>query len=106
MVRNRFNSVEELKASVYAAWVKYLEEKEIIRTIPFDATLHPKATLQDIDTEKVTTFVRLAFLYSYLKPSLELGLIKMTQPNSPNSPTQRYYLTQKGIQLKEILNKK
>lgn len=60
LVRKRFSSVEELKSSVYAALVKYLEEKEIIRTGPFDASLHPKATLQDIDTEKVAAFVRLA----------------------------------------------
>jgi ATP-dependent DNA helicase RecG len=60
VVRKRFSSVEELKASVYASLVKYLEEKEIIRTGPFDASLHPKATLQDIDTEKVVAFVRLA----------------------------------------------
>ena len=26
----------------------------------------------------------------YLKPALDLGLIEMTQPNSPKSPTQKY----------------
>ena len=31
------------------------------------------------------------FRKNYLKPALELGLIAMTQPNSPNSPTQKYY---------------
>ena len=32
----------------------------------------------------------------YINPSLELGLIEMTQPNSPRSPTQKYRLTVKG----------
>jgi Fic family protein len=33
-----------------------------------------------------------AFRRNYLKPTLALGLIRMTQPDSPNSPTQRYRL--------------
>jgi len=36
------------------------------------------------------------FLQNYLKPSIENGFIEMTQPNSPNSPTQKYRLTEKG----------
>lgn len=34
---------------------------------------------------------------NYIKPALELGLIEMTQPDSPRSPTQKYRLTEKGI---------
>jgi ATP-dependent DNA helicase RecG len=60
LVRKKFGTVEELKASVYASLVRYLEEKEIIRTGPFDASLHAIATLQDIDPEKLKSFVRLA----------------------------------------------
>ena len=33
---------------------------------------------------------------SALYPALELGLVEMTQPNSPRSPTQKYRLTEKG----------
>ena len=33
------------------------------------------------------------FLEKYLTPSIELGLVEMTQPNSPRSPTQEYRLT-------------
>ncbi|MBY0244641.1 MAG: hypothetical protein K2Q03_04205 [Sphingobacteriaceae bacterium] len=40
------------------------------------------------------------FLYNYLKPSLAFGFIEMTQPNSPNSPTQQYRLTAKGLKHK------
>ena len=36
------------------------------------------------------------FLEKYLTPSIELGLVEMTQPNSPRSPTQKYRLTDKG----------
>jgi ATP-dependent DNA helicase RecG len=37
------------------------------------------------------------FKYSYLEPALYLGLVEMTQPNSPRSPTQKYRLTAKGL---------
>lgn len=33
----------------------------------------------------------------YIKLALDLGLIEMTQPDSPRSPTQKYRLTEKGI---------
>lgn len=36
----------------------------------------------------------------YIKPAIELGLIEMTQPDSPKSPTQKYRLTEKGIAFK------
>ena len=36
------------------------------------------------------------FRRNYLKPALEAGLLRMTQPDSPNSPTQRYRLTENG----------
>ena len=41
------------------------------------------------------------FLEKYLTPSIELGLVEMTQPNSPRSPTQKYRLTPKGIAAKK-----
>jgi len=34
-----------------------------------------------------------------LNPALELGLVEMTQPNSPRSPTQKYRRTAKGREL-------
>lgn len=47
------------------------------------------------------------FRKSYLKPALEDEVIEMTQPNSPNSPTQKYRLTTKGKQeLNAKLNKR
>lgn len=59
-MRKKFSSVDELRTVVYASLVRYLEEKEIIRTGPFDATLSEKADIHDIDIEKIQSFVRLA----------------------------------------------
>lgn len=42
---------------------------------------------------------RVNFSRNYLDPALEKGLIEMTLPDSPKSPTQRYRLTPKGRQL-------
>ena len=39
-----------------------------------------------------------SFRLRYLNPALKLGFISMTMPDSPNSPTQKYYLTDKGKQ--------
>ena len=40
---------------------------------------------------------RVTFADYYLAPALKLGLVEMTQPNSPRSPTQKYRLTEKGF---------
>ena len=40
------------------------------------------------------------FHEKYLTPATELGLVEMTQPNSPRSPTQKYRLTPKGLAVK------
>jgi len=36
---------------------------------------------------------RPTFLYDYLQPALKAGLVEMTQPDSPKSPSQKYRLT-------------
>ena len=41
------------------------------------------------------------FKKNYLNPLIELGVVEMTQPDSPNSPTQRYVLTETGRNLLE-----
>ncbi|WP_408980637.1 Fic family protein [Pseudomonas sp. B21-015] len=38
------------------------------------------------------------FRTNYLKPALAANLIEMTNPDSPNSPAQRYRLTELGKQ--------
>jgi len=52
VIRKSFPDADELKAAVYASLIRYLEEKEIIRLFPFDATFSRTATLEDID-EKI-----------------------------------------------------
>ena len=44
---------------------------------------------------------RPTFRKNYLHPALEAGLIEMTMPDSPKSPTQKYCLTAKGRLLLE-----
>lgn len=39
---------------------------------------------------------RVSFANNYLEPALAEQFIEMTQPDSPNSPTQKYRLTDKG----------
>ncbi len=60
VVRKSFKTPEQLKAAVYVSLINYLIESEIIRTTPFDATLHPDATLEDLSEEKIRTFVGVA----------------------------------------------
>ena len=39
----------------------------------------------------------------HIVPLVEMGVLAMTQPDSPKSPTQKYYLTELG---KALLNNK
>ena len=60
LVRRRFNSPEELIASVYASLVRILEDRELIRVGPFDASFCRNASLDDLDETKITRFLGLA----------------------------------------------
>lgn len=60
VVRKSFSGYDELRTAVYTSLVRYLEEKEYLRLLPFDATFHRTATLNDIDPAKVELFVNLA----------------------------------------------
>ena len=60
LIRKRFNSLAELVAGLYAALVEYLESKELIRWGPFDASPCARATLDDLDFERMAQFVRTA----------------------------------------------
>ena len=60
LIRQRFNTWEELAAGLYAALVEYLEAKELIRFGPFDAASCAGATLDDLDVELIVRFVRMA----------------------------------------------
>ena len=58
LIRRRFGTPAELLAAVYAALVHYLEDRELIRTGPFDAAPCPKATLADLDADRMSRFIR------------------------------------------------
>lgn len=60
VVRKMFGSEIELKSGVYVSLIKYLEDKEFIRTGPFDASICRSATMEDLDFEKIAEFVRIA----------------------------------------------
>jgi hypothetical protein len=60
LIRRRVNSAEELITAVYASPVRILEERELIRFGPFDATFCRNATLDDLDDDKITRFLVLA----------------------------------------------
>jgi hypothetical protein len=60
LIRRRVGTTAELIANLYAALVQYLERAELIRTGPFDAAPCAKATLDDLDEERMATFVRRA----------------------------------------------
>ena len=60
IVRKTFVDIEGLRTSVYASLVRYLEEKEYIRWQPFDAAFDTNATLDDLDEDKMSDFIRLA----------------------------------------------
>ncbi|MHB8336114.1 MAG: ATP-binding protein [Ignavibacteriaceae bacterium] len=60
VVRKKFSSPSELKTAVYASLVNYLEDKEYLRTGPFDASICKNAYLNDLDSEKISQFVLLA----------------------------------------------
>ena len=58
LVRRRFGTTPELIASVYAALVQVLEDRELIRYGPFDATACRGATFADLDAERMAWFIR------------------------------------------------
>ena len=60
LVRKRFDSVTDLKAALYAALVEFMEQKELLRVGPFEEAAHQGATLDDLDAEWMTLFVRIA----------------------------------------------
>ncbi len=60
LIRKRFNTSSELVAGLYAALVDYLSEKQFIRSGPFDAAPCKKATLKDLDPERMAWFIRTA----------------------------------------------
>ena len=60
LIRKRFNTSGELVTALYTALVEYLDSEDLIRSEPFDAAPCLKASLDDLDTEQMTRFIRIA----------------------------------------------
>ena len=60
VIRRRFAAGSGLLPAVYASLVDYLEEHELLRATPFDASICRDATLADLSVEKISSFLRTA----------------------------------------------
>ena len=60
LIRKRFSTAAELVSGLYTALVDYLDRKDLIRQGPFDASPCMGARLEDLDYERMTTFIRTA----------------------------------------------
>jgi NRPS condensation-like uncharacterized protein len=58
---------------------------------------HPSSAAEIRQVMNMTNATK--FKRNYIDPLLELRILAMTQPDSPKSPTQKYYLTELGKQL-------
>ena len=57
LVRRSFATAAELIAGLYAALVQGLNDHQLIRSGPFDASPCPQATLADLDPERMAWFI-------------------------------------------------
>ena len=60
IVRKTFVDVDGLRTSVYASLICYLEEKEFIRWRPFDDSFDNGASMDDLDEDKMRSFIQVA----------------------------------------------
>ena len=60
LIRRRFLNVPDLTAKLYASLVDFLEERGLLRTLPFDKTPGRDASLADISEEKLRWFLETA----------------------------------------------
>lgn len=60
LIRRRFDGTSGLIAAVYASLVEHLVDTGVVNTLPFDAAACPRATLNDLDADKLRTFLRTA----------------------------------------------
>jgi len=62
LIRRRFSESSDLLGALYASLVQHLEDTDLIRSGPFDGAPCLKATLEDLDEERMRSFVREARL--------------------------------------------
>jgi predicted HTH transcriptional regulator len=57
LIRRRFSDIPDLKATLYASLVEYLEQNGKISALPFDASACPRAEMEDLSEEKLRIFL-------------------------------------------------
>ena len=60
VIRRRFVDAADLTAALYAALVEHMEQSGDLRTLPFDASACPRATLNDLPPEGIRWFLEAA----------------------------------------------
>jgi len=60
LIRRRVTDANDLTAALYAALVEHMEQSGDLRTLPFDASACPRATLNDLPQDKIQTFLEVA----------------------------------------------
>lgn len=60
LIRRRFAGIPDLNSALYAALVEHMERSGDLRTLPFDASACPRATLDDLPREKIVWFLEAA----------------------------------------------
>ena len=81
--------------------------QEIANVLPGNAARLVRILKSEMEIHQILTKIRFSsrahLRKSALYPALEMGLVEMTQPNSPRSPTQKYRLTGKGKAVSKML---
>ena len=60
LIRRRVTDSNDLTAALYAALIEHMEQSGDLRTLPFDASACPRATLNDLPQDKIQTFLEVA----------------------------------------------
>jgi ATP-dependent DNA helicase RecG len=60
LIRRRFDGIPGLTAGLYATLVEHMERSGDLRTLPFDASACPRASINDLPQEKIKWFLELA----------------------------------------------
>jgi ATP-dependent DNA helicase RecG len=60
LIRRRFAASPDLTAALYAALVEHMEHSGDLRTLPFDASACPRATMNDLPQERIRWFLEAA----------------------------------------------
>jgi len=60
LIRRRVSDSNDLTAALYAALVEHMEQSGDLRTLPFDASACPRATLNDLSQDKIRSFLEVA----------------------------------------------